>query len=196
MDYQKIGTLLLTLRKEQGLTQRQLAERIHVSDKTISKWERGLGCPDVSLLHDLSKALGVNTETILSGNLEPNRKDGGNMKRIKFYVCPTCGNILTATGASELSCCGRKLTALAPRPAEASHCVTVEPVEDDFYITFDHPMTKEHYWNFVACVNWDRVLLVRLYPEQGGEVRIPRIPGGKLYFCCNQHGLFVHDKTL
>ena len=40
MDYQKIGTLLLTLRKEQGLTQRQLAERIHVSDKTISKWER------------------------------------------------------------------------------------------------------------------------------------------------------------
>ena len=92
MDYQKIGTLLLTLRKEQGLTQRQLAERIHVSDKTISKWERGLGCPDVSLLHDLSKALGVNTETILSGNLETNRKDGGNMKRIKFYVCPTCGN--------------------------------------------------------------------------------------------------------
>lgn len=195
MDCSKIGTLLLALRKEHGLTQRQLADQIHVSDKTVSKWERGLGCPDVSLLPELSEALGVNMETILLGDLDPNHADGGNMKRIKFYVCPTCGNILTATGTAELVCCGRKLTALVPKPSDEHHHLTVEAVEDDLYLTFSHEMRKEHYLNFVACVNWDRVLLVRLYPEQSGEVRIPRIPRGKLYFGCNQHGLWVHTPS-
>ena len=143
-------------------------------------------------MQELSEALGVNTETILLGDLDPNHADGGNMKRIKFYVCPTCGNILTATGTAELACCGRKLTALVPKPSDEQHSLTVEAVEDDLYLTFSHEMQKDHYLNFIACVNWDRVLLVRLYPEQGGEVRIPRIPRGKLYFGCNQHGLWVH----
>ena len=62
MDCQKVGNLILKLRIEKGMTQKQLADRMHISDKTVSKWERGLGCPDVSLLHDLSDALTVNVE--------------------------------------------------------------------------------------------------------------------------------------
>ena len=50
MDHTKIGGLIRRLRQERGLTQRQLAERMGISDKTVSKWERGMGCPDLSLL--------------------------------------------------------------------------------------------------------------------------------------------------
>ncbi len=193
MDCDKVGKLILSLRKENRMTQKELADAMNISDKTISKWERGLGCPDVSLLRELSEILGVNIERILLGNLEPNDADGGNMKKIKFYVCSNCGNILTATGETEVSCCGRKLVPLVPKPADEIHKLTIEEVEDDFYITFTHEMSKKHYISFIAYINCDRVLLIRLYPEQNGEVRFPKMYGGKIYFCCNQHGLWVSN---
>lgn len=192
MDCNKTGRLILNLRKEKGLTQRQLAEAMNISDKTISKWERGLGCPDVSILHELSEVLGINIEKILIGDLDPNNTDGGNMKKIQFYICPNCGNIITSTGEAELSCCGRKLTALVAKQSDESHNINIETIEDDYYITFNHEMSKTHYLSFIAYVAYDRILLVRLYPEQSGEVRFPRMSGGKLYFGCNQHGLWVH----
>lgn len=193
MDCKKVGLLIHGLRKEKKLTQKQLADSMNISDKTISKWERGLGCPDVSLLHELSNILNVNIEKILSGDLDPNNEDGGNMKKMKFYVCPTCGNIITSTGEAEPYCCGRKLTALIPKPSDKNHSLEVETIEDDYYITFSHEMTKEHYIKFIAYVAYDRILMVRLYPEQSGEVRFPKLYGGKLYFCCNQHGLWVKE---
>lgn len=193
MDCSKVGKLILELRKEKGFTQKQLADEIGVSDKAISKWERGLGCPDVTLLPDLSNALHVNIEKILRGSLEQNDLDGGNMKKVKFYVCPTCGNTLTATGDGEISCCGRKLEALTSQPADDAHQLTVEQVENDYYITFSHDMIKSHYLQFIACVSYDRVLFVKLYPEQGAEVRIPRMNRGKLYYCCSKHGLWCKD---
>ena len=193
MDCVKVGKLILRLRKEHGLTQKQLADKMNLSARTISKWERGLGCPDISLLHELSDVLNVNIEKILTGDLEPNRTDGGNIKRIKFYVCPTCGNILTATGEAKVSCGGRKLTALVPKPSDEEHHLHVETIEDDYYITFPHEMEKSHYLNFIAYVSYDRFLFVRLYPEQGSEVRFPKLHGGKLYFGCNRHGLWVND---
>lgn len=179
MDCSKVGNLIKGLRKEKGLTQIQLADIMNISDRTVSKWERGMGCPDVSLLHELSKALGVNLEKLLLGNLEPNDIDGGNMKRIKFYVCPTCGNIMTSTGEADISCCGRKLMPMIPKPSDENHCLTIETVEDDYYITFSHEMSKTHYLNFIAYVGSDRILLVKLYPEQSGEVRFPKLYGGK-----------------
>ncbi|SFS03872.1 helix-turn-helix domain-containing protein [Anaeromicropila populeti] len=194
MDCKKVGNLLLGLRKEKGMTQKQLADAMNISDKTISKWERGIGCPDVSLLHELSKVLSVNIEKILLGELDPNNADGGNMKRIKFYVCPTCGNIITSTGEAEISCCGRKLSALNAKPSDEKHYLKVETIEEDYYITFSHEMTKKHYLNFISYVTCDRVLIVRLYPEQSGEVRFPKLYGGKLFFGCSQHGLWVNEK--
>lgn len=86
MNNIKIGNLIYTLRKEKQLTQLQLAERMNISDKTVSKWERGLGCPDISLLPDLSKILEVNLEELLSGKLDINSITGGNMKKTKFYI--------------------------------------------------------------------------------------------------------------
>ena len=193
MDCNKVGKLIADLRKEQKMTQKQLADLLNISDKAISKWERGLGCADVSLWQDLSQILGVNIEKILSGELEPNSKDGGNMKKVKFFVCPSCGNIITSTGEAEVSCCGRKLNALVPQPSDEKHHPHVEVIEEDYYVTFSHEMSKEHYLNFVAYVSYDRILLVKLYSEQNAEVRFPKLHGGKFYFGCNRHGLWVSE---
>ena len=94
MDCQKVGELIYQIRREKSLTQKSLADLMNISDKTVSKWERGLGCPDVSLLPKLSKILGIDIAMILSGELESNEVIGGNMKKIKFYVCNECGNIV------------------------------------------------------------------------------------------------------
>lgn len=67
MDQIKIGMFIAELRKEQGLTQRQLAENVGVSDKTISKWECGNGLPEMSSIPVLCEALGINMNELLSG---------------------------------------------------------------------------------------------------------------------------------
>ena len=191
MDSKEIGNLLARLRAERNLTQREVAEQLAVSPQAISKWERGKGCPDISLLSALSKTFGVSLARLLEGDLAPHPKETGNMKRVKFYVCPDCGNILTASGGGELHCCGRRLEPLKPQKADEVHTAVVQEIEEDWYITFDHPMQKDHFFRLAACVTMDKVLLVRLYPEQGGAVRFPQIRGGgKLYLCCSRDGLF------
>ena len=67
MNYNKIGNFIALKRKEKGLTQKDLALKIGVTDKAVSKWERGLGCPDVSLLEMLSYELDVSILEILKG---------------------------------------------------------------------------------------------------------------------------------
>ncbi len=193
MDCRRVGKLILNLRKEKGMTQKELADLMNISDRTISKWERGLGCPDTSLLQELSQLLEVNIEKILQGNLEPNHADGGNMKKIKFYACRTCGSILYGTGESEISCCGRKLSPLPVQKTDKAHIIAVNEVEQDFHIMIQHEMTKQHFISFVAYVSWDSVFFQKLYPEQTPELRIPKRQKGQFYFYCNQHGLFKKD---
>lgn len=191
MEYERIGNLLASLRRELSMTQSDVARRLHVSAQAVSKWERGLGCPDVSLLGPLAEIYGVPAERLLAGSLDPNETEAGDMRKLNFYVCPECGNILTAAGPAELHCCGRKLEPLTGAPADEDHGVTVQEVEDDWYVKFPHPMEKDHFIRFAACVGSERVLLVRLYPEQGSEFRIPQMNGAKLYLCCSRHGLFA-----
>ena len=56
-QYEKTGALIASVRKEKGLTQKELAVTLHVSDTTVSKWERGIGFPDVSLVEPLAERL-------------------------------------------------------------------------------------------------------------------------------------------
>lgn len=197
MDCAKVGRLILQLRREKGLTQQNLADALNISNKTVSKWECGAGCPDVSLLSELSAVLGADIEKILKGELKPNRPDIGRMERVKFYVCPSCGNILTSTGKASVSCCGRKLEPLMPQLPDDRHEISIQAMDLDHYITFDHEMTKEHYISFSAYVNYDRVMLCRLYPEQNPEVRIPVMGrNGDLYLYCVQHGLKKYPRVL
>ncbi len=67
MDQIKIGKFIAECRKEKGLTQRELAERLSISDKTVSKWERGSGLPDVGLMLPLCELLGISVNELLSG---------------------------------------------------------------------------------------------------------------------------------
>lgn len=190
MDCAKIGKLIHSLRKEQQLTQQQLADRMNISDKAISKWERGLGCPDVSLLPELSGIFGVNLEELLSGELNANDLVGGNMKKLQFYVCPNCGNLLTATADAAVSCCGKTLKPLVPQKAEETEKLSVEVIENDYFITTDHEMTKEHYIAFVALLTGDSIMLRKQYPEWNMQTNIPCFAHGMLVWYCTRHGLF------
>lgn len=67
IDRERFGRFISTLRKEKGLTQRELAEQLHVSDKAVSKWERALSLPDITLLSPLSQVLGVSVAELLQG---------------------------------------------------------------------------------------------------------------------------------
>lgn len=193
MDAMKIGRLIYKLRKEKNLTQLQLAEQMNISDKTVSKWERGLGCPEVSLLPELSKLLDVDLEKLLSGKLDTNKILGGNMKKIQFYICPNCGNMITAMTETNLSCCGKKLKPLQLKKAPESERLIVEKIENDFYITANHPMEREHYISFVALLTMDSMILRKQYPEWDLQVRIPIFAHGRLLWYCNQHGLFYQE---
>ncbi len=190
MDLSKTGRLIAQLRRENGLTQKDVAEKLGICAKTVSKWETGHGFPDVNLISELSKIFKVDISKLLEGEMPEIKPEVGNVKRTKFYVCEKCGNMLTSVGNAEIICCGRKLSPLTAKVADETHKLNVEHIEDDFYITFLHPMTKEHYISFFAYVRFDRVLTVKLYPEQGGEVRFPQMRGGKMYYYCNTHGLF------
>lgn len=67
MDLIKIGKYIAFKRKEQGLTQKQLAEKLNMSDKSVSKWERGICLPDVSVYLELCKILGISINEFLAG---------------------------------------------------------------------------------------------------------------------------------
>ena len=182
---QHVAQLIRRRRQELGLTQAALAERIHVSAKAVSKWERAAGLPDAAIVPALSRALDLSADSLLRGRVENNPPDGGNMKRIKFYQCPDCGNILTATGRAELSCCGRRLSPMTVTADEA-HRLTITDVEDEKLLTWQHPMEKSHHLTFLAAVGYDCVHIVRLYAEGGQEHRLPRIPWAKYYCGCTE----------
>ena len=192
MDLNKTGKLLGDSRKAKGLTQKQVAEKLGVLPKTVSKWETGHGFPDVSALSALADVLGVSERILLSGKLVSNRENAGNIKKTKFLVCHDCGSFMQVCGECQTVCCGRVLEPLKPQPVDDNHIISVSQVENDFYIEFNHEMTKEHFISFVAFVGYDRMLTVRLYPEQSATVRFPKMYRGKLYFYCNNHGLFEY----
>ncbi|WP_339288153.1 helix-turn-helix transcriptional regulator [Ureibacillus sp. FSL K6-0786] len=190
MDNRKVGELIYNLRKEKGLTQKQLAEQMNISDRTVSKWERGHGCPDISLLPSLSTLLGVNIENILEGELTSNQFVGGNMKNSNFFVCPTCNNIVLATGDITLSCCGRKLEQLVAKEATDEEKLSISEIENEWFISSNHSMKKDHYISFIAIATDDQIQIIKQYPEWGIQIRIPKHKHSKLLWYDTQFGLY------
>ena len=184
------GTTIRKLREKKNLTQAELAERIGVSSKTVSKWETGKGLPDISLLQPLAQVLGISVIELMNGEHITNKNISANMLRCKFYVCPLCGNLIHAAGNAVVSCCGITLPALETEEEDGEHVLTIENVEDEHFITVHHPMTKAHFISFAAFVTSDRIQLVKFYPEGNAETRMQLRGRGHLYFYCNRHGLF------
>ena len=190
MHPNKVGNLIHTLRVEQHLTQKQLADQMNLSDKTISKWERGLGLPDVSLIPELTTILGVEIANLLDGELISNDFVNGNLKNTAYFVCPTCHNISFCTGNANVSCCGKKLLPLHMKKPQKDHALKIEPIENDWYISSAHPMTKAHYISFLSFVKGDSMQILKQYPEWNLNVRIPKNGHGLLVWYCTKHGLF------
>ena len=184
------GNTIRQLREDRRMTQADLAQKLGVSSKTISKWETGKGLPDITLLQPLAQALGISVIELMNGEHITNRNISANLRRCKFYVCPICGNILYSTGNAVVSCCGVTLPPLEAEDADDDHTVTVENVEDEHFITVHHPMTKEHFISFVAYITCDRVQFVKLYPEGEAQTRLQMRGLGTLYYYCNRHGLY------
>lgn len=190
MNHEKTGQQIRTFRTQLHMTQKQLAQLLGVTDQAVSKWERGLGCPDVSLLPALSRQLGVSIEQLISEQQPLSRHQSGSMHALRFFVCPCCGNRLTASGAAPLSCCGNILEPLTPQKPDALHQLLLEPVEDEWFLTTAHPMEKEHYISFAAFVRGEQLLLAERWPEWDFQLRIPSRGHGFLYWYCTRHGLF------
>ena len=189
MDHYITGAAIRRLREQRGITQAELAEQIGVSSKAVSKWETAKGLPDISLMEPLSKALGISVTELMSGNPVVNKNVSANILRSKFYVCPICGNIIRSVGDAFISCCGVTLPPLEAEVPDDHHPITIEKVEDEIFVTVQHPMTKTHFISFMAYLTSDRAQFVKLYPEGNAETRFNPRGGGYLYYYCNQHGL-------
>ena len=193
MNQYVTGEAIKALREKNRMTQAELASKINVSDKTVSKWETGKGYPDITLLEPLAAALKVSVTELISGNSITNTNVSANMFRSRFYVCPVCGNVIHSMGEAVIHCHGVALTPAEEEEPDESHALSVERVEDEYFVTVDHEMTKQHYISFIAAVSPDRIQTVKLYPEGNAEARFKLNGVRKICWYCNRDGLFCMD---
>ena len=191
MNQYVTGTVIKELREKDKMTQFQLAEKLGVSDKTVSKWETGKGYPDITLLEPIAKVFRISVTELISGSTIHNANVSANMMRSKFYVCPVCGNVIHTMGEAAIHCHGILLTPLEAEPTDERHMIFIERVEYEYYVRIDHSMTKEHYISFVAAASSDDMQMVKLYPEGNAEVRFKLRGVRRIFFYCNRDGLFL-----
>ena len=191
MNQYVTGTVIKELREKDKMTQFQLAEKLGVSDKTVSKWETGKRYPDITLLEPIAKVFRISVTELISGSTIHNANVSANMMRSKFYVCPVCGNVIHTMGEAAIHCHGILLTPLEAEPTDERHMIFIERVEDEYYVRIDHSMTKEHYISFVAAASSDDMQMVKLYPEGNAEVRFKLRGVRRIFFYCNRDGLFL-----
>ena len=184
------GSVIKELREKYHFTQAELAAKLNVSDKTVSKWETAKGYPDISLLEPIAEVFGISVTELLSGQAIHNVNVSANMMRSKFYVCQVCGNIMHCMGEAVVQCHGVQLMPCQPEEADERHRLSIERVEDEYFVHIAHDMTKEHYISFIAAVSSDRVQMIKLYPEGNAEARFNPRGVRKILFYCNQDGLF------
>ena len=190
MNQYVTGAVIKELREKYHFTQAELAEKLNVSDKTVSKWETAKGYPDISLLEPIAKVFGISVTELISGNAISNVNISANVMRLKFYVCPVCGNIIHSMGEAVIQCHGIILKPCQAEETDENHMVFIERVEDEYYIRIEHDMTKQHYISFIAGLASDKVQMVKLYPEGNAEARLKINGVRKILFYCNKDGLF------
>jgi len=193
MNQYVTGAVIKRLREEKNMTQLQLAERLSVSAKTVSKWETAKGYPDITLLESIANALSVSISELLSGNTMTNSNVSANMLRSHFYVCPVCGNIINSMGETVIQCHGLQLQPEEAEETDENHKIFTEQVEDEYYVQVEHDMSKQHYISFIAAVSVDKMQMVKLYPQGNAEARFKMNGVKKIYFYCNRSGLFSLD---
>ncbi|MEG1684283.1 MAG: hypothetical protein RR295_10645 [Oscillospiraceae bacterium] len=111
------------------------------------------------------------------------------MKNSNYYICPLCGNVIVSLSEVTLSCCGRPIQRSVMEKASAEEEMTVTLVEDEHFITSNHPMTKEDYISFTSFATGEKLEILRHFPEWNLEMRIPKNQHGKLIWYSKSKGL-------
>ena len=192
MNQYVTGEVIKEMRRQKNMTQLQLADRLGVTDKTVSKWETGKGYPDIALLEPIAEAFLISVTELISGNRIKNENVSANMMRSRFYVCPICGNVIHGMGEAVIQCHGVQLLPAEAEPSDENHMIFIERVEDEYFVRIDHEMTKSHYISFIAATSSDSIQMVKLYPEGEAQARF-KISGVKKIYYCNRDGLFSID---
>ena len=190
MNQYVTGAVIKELRGKYHFTQAELAKKLNVSDKTISKWETAKGYPDISLLEPLAKTFGISVTELISGNAVNNVNVSANVMRSKFYVCPICGNSIHSMGEAVIQCHGIILAPCQAEETDENHKIFIERVEDEYFVRIEHDMTKQHYISFIAALSSDKLQMVKLYPEGNPEARVKMNGVKTILFYCNRDGLF------
>ena len=190
MNQYVTGAVIKELREKYHFTQAELAKKLNVSDKTISKWETAKGYPDISLLEPIAKTFGISVTELISGNAVNNVNVSANVMRSQFYVCPICGNSIHSMGEAVIQCHGIILAPCQAEETDGHHKIFIERVEDEYYVRIEYDMTKQHYISFIAALSPDKLQMVKLYPEGNPEARVKMNGVKKILFYCNRDGLF------
>ena len=111
------------------------------------------------------------------------------MKKSNYFVCDLCNNIVLATGDMSISCCGRKLDRLEAKKATAENQLLITEIDNEWFISSEQPMPKNHYISFIAFATGDQVRIMKQYPEWNLQTRIPKVKHGKLLWYDTQFGL-------
>ncbi len=143
MNHYITGNTIRELREKKKMTQAELAGRLDVSHKTISKWETAKGLPDISLIEPLTRVLGISVVELMTGDCISNSNISSNMLRSKLYVCPVCGNVIHTMGESVVSCCGITLPVLEAEIPDREHTFIAEVMDGEYYVTAEHEMTQD-----------------------------------------------------
>lgn len=113
------------------------------------------------------------------------------MLRSNFFVCPVCGNIIHTMGEAVIYCHGVQLCPEEALESDEDHKIFIEQIEDEYFVRIEHEMSKKHYISFIAAVSHDRIQMVKLYPQGNAQARFQMNGVKKIYFYCNQSGLFM-----
>jgi len=189
VDREKIGALIRLMRKEKGLTQKELAEILSVSDKTVSKWERGKGIPDISIMLSLSNIFGIEIEKMLEGEIRNSDFIVGNMENAMYYVCPQCGNIITCINEISVSCCGRRVERLVPKEAVSYDSLRLIKADLGYELSNKHPMTRDDHISFISVIAEDRHHLIKTFPEWDERYHISCFEEGTIMWYSKRDGL-------
>lgn len=111
------------------------------------------------------------------------------LNRLKIFCCPACGNVSFVFGKASMECCDTKLEPLEIVEAAEEDRYTSTEMDGEYLLQYGCPMTKSHYIAAVIVERYDNIALFRMFPEQSAAIRIPFLPGSKIYTIYRKDGL-------
>ena len=113
--------------------------------------------PDITLLEPIAGIFHISVTELIWGNAVRNANVSSNMLRSSFYVCPVCGNVIHGMGQAVITCHGIDLKPEEAEQTDEDHKIFVERIEDEYFVSIEHEMTKQHHISFIAALSSDRL---------------------------------------